>query len=237
MRAVGAELGAAPAGQHGEPAQGARPGPPGPAPGAGSAEQVPPREREDVEVGQLAAAHDAPEGLPRGQAHESLFRLAMDEEVGVGKEQVRQLGGGQAHEAHARAARARGVGPARLVAVVDERREDEGEVALEDGVAGEGDLVARAGQDGGQVGHGDARHVVDAPAQGAGEAGDLREGTQPRPVSAHDRVLVDEPFGALEIREHDAHVAPPEATWTSGGWRPGARWWRTCRRPSPCTSR
>ena len=62
-------------------------------------------------------------------------------------EQVGQFGRGEADETD-RAPRARMIGPRRLAAVVDERREDEGDVARRQVAARPGHVVPGARQDG-----------------------------------------------------------------------------------------
>ena len=76
-------------------------------------------------------------------------------------EQLRHLRRRDADEADLDAFRAHAIGPGRFVLVIDERRQHERDVAGEFVAARPFHLVAGARQDGGDVGHVDARDVVE----------------------------------------------------------------------------
>ena len=110
VRAVGAELRTAAAGQQREsttcrPARIGNVETP-----AGLRNQIPSREGQAVEVVDLRAVDDTVEDLPGEQAHERRFGLARENEVGVIPEELGHLGSGQADEADAHAARSHRVG-------------------------------------------------------------------------------------------------------------------------------
>jgi hypothetical protein len=115
------------------------------------------------------------------------------EEVGVIAEQFRHLGRRDADEADLHAAGAHAVGPRRLVLVVHERREDKRDVALHLFTARPLHLVPGARQDGRDVGHVDARHVVELLFQIRHHRRHARERIETRSVAADHGVFADEP--------------------------------------------
>src|SRR5204862_3590446 len=102
VRAVRAELGAPAAGEQGEPAarRAARVGHAEAAPRA--RDEVPAGERQRVEVLDLRAWDCPREALAREQSSEGGFGLALHQEIGMRREEVRQLRRGQADKADAR---------------------------------------------------------------------------------------------------------------------------------------
>ena len=104
--------------------------------------------------------------------------------------------------------RAHAIGPGGLVLVVDQRRQHERDVAVHFLAARPLHLVAGARQDGRDVGHVHARHVVELLLQIRHHRRHARERLEPRSVSADDRVLADETAIGFQVCENDPHQSP-----------------------------
>ena len=124
-------------------------------------------------------------------------------------EEIGHLGRRDADEADLRAASAHPIGPGRFVLVVDQRRQHERHVPV-DGIAASRplDLVPRAREDGRDVGHVDARHIVILLFHVRNDRGHPRKRVEPRPVAADDGVLADEPAVRFQVCENDSHRSP-----------------------------
>jgi hypothetical protein len=124
-------------------------------------DQIPPRERQRIEIVDLLADDRPVERLALGQPHDRRLRLAVQEEIAVIGEQLGHLRRRDADEPDLHPARAHPVGPRGLVLVIDQRRQHERDVAIEHLATRPADVVAGAGEDRRDVGHVDAGDVVE----------------------------------------------------------------------------
>ena len=208
VRAVGAELRTAAAGeQRKRPARGTRrerqlePPPI-------VRHEVPSREREGVQVIHGRAVHDAVERLALEETRERGLRFPRDDEVRRRSKQLRQLGRGQADEPDTRAARAHLLRPHRLAPVIDERRQDNREVGIDERALRRHHLVSRARRQRGDIRQLDAWQVVEVPLEGANHRRDTTERSKTRAIAARHGVLADKPVGGLQISQNDTHEVP-----------------------------
>ncbi len=132
----------------------------------------------------------------------------FEDEVAVILEQLRHLRRGDADEPDLDAARAHPVGPRGFVLVIDQRRQHERDVAVHQLAARPRHLVAGARQDGGDVRHVDARHVVELLLQIRHDRRHARKRIEPRSVAADDGVLADEPAIRFQVCENHSHRPP-----------------------------
>ena len=205
MRTVGAELGAAAAGEQGIPSAD-RPGEEFDAhPPAILGDQIPARERQRVEVVDLLADDVAVQDLALRQPHHRGFGLAVEDEIAVFGEQLGHLRRRDADEPDLHAARAHPVGPRRLVLVVDKRRQYQRHVAVEDLAARPFHVVARAVENRRDIGHVDARHVMEPLLEIRHHGRHARKRIEPRSVSTDHRVLADKTSIGFQVRENDLH--------------------------------
>ena len=97
----------------------------------------------------------------------------------------------RAEEADTKPARARRFAPSAFVLVINQRGQDERQVAVHGPVVPRDvDVVARAGEDGGQITDVYARQVEKDAAHVFGEVRDGGVGAKARAVTAGDRVFV-----------------------------------------------
>ena len=177
-------------------------------------DQIPARERQRIEIVDLLADDRALRDDALRQPHDRRFRLAVEDEIAVVGEQLRHLRRRDADEADLDALRAHAIGPRGFVLVIDERREHERDVALHFFAARPLHVVAGARQDGRDVGHVDAGHVVELLLEIRHHRRHARERIEPRSVPADDGVLADEPAIGLQVCEHDSHQSPQSADTT-----------------------
>ena len=204
MRAVGAELRAAAAGeQRVAAAHRARRPFDAELPLAILRDEIPARERQGIEVVDLLADDVSIGNVALGDPHDARFRLAVENEIAVIGEELRHLRGRDSNEPDFDAACAQRVGPRGFMPMIDDRRQHEREIRADRRVgvrtARPDDLVSRARQDGGNVGHVHAGHIVELLFEIRNDAGDARERHQPGPVPADYRILTDEPAVRLQV--------------------------------------
>ena len=132
---------------------------------------VPARKRQRIEIADLRAGHVAGKGLPLRQALDRRFGFADDHEVRVIAEQLRELRARQPDEAGADAAAARHVAPRALVPVVDERAENDCDVAGHLVSPRPDDVVSPLLENPRQIGELHARHVMEPLLERADDAG------------------------------------------------------------------
>ncbi len=206
VRAIGAELGAASTGQQRigatRPAlrNGQRPGV-----RCAAAHDVPSRKRERVEFGDCWTLNPSLESCATRQRHYRRLRLSHDHEVSVRIEQLRQLRGREPDESDSQPAPPLGVGPFRLVPVIHQGRQHEGDVSVDRRARRVDDLMPRSRAERGDIAKLHAGQIQQVSFQRTDDARDTRERPQARPVSSDDRVLADEAVGRSQIGENDAH--------------------------------
>ncbi len=210
VRAVGAELGAAAACEQ-RVATAHWPGRPlEPEVRLAAAHEIPARERQRVEVGDRVARRHAPRDGAARQLHHAGFRLAVQDEIAVALEEPRQLRGRDADESNRDAALPHPIGPRGFVAVVDERREHERNVALDQAAARPAHVVAGARQNGGAGRQLHARRVVKLLLEMRDQPRDARKGIKTRPKASDYGVFADKTAVGLQVREYHPHEPPPQ---------------------------
>ena len=100
------------------------------------------------------------------------------------------------------------IGPGGFVLVIDQRRQHQRDVALHLVAARPLHLVAGARQNRRDVGHVDARHVVEFLLQIRHHRRHARERIETRSVAADDGILAHEPAMGFQICENDSHQSP-----------------------------
>jgi hypothetical protein len=205
MRAVRTELRAATAGEQ-RIAAPDRPREPLDAhPPAILGDEIPARERQRIEIVDRLAGHDARRNKPLSESHDARFGLAVEDEVAVIDEQFGHFRRGDADEPHLDAAGAHPIGPRGFVLVIDERGQDERHVAGHQIVARPLHIVAGTRQDGREVRHVHARHVVKLLLQVRGHGRHARKRIETRSVAAHDGVFADEAAVRFQVCENNSH--------------------------------
>ena len=207
MRAVGAELRTSAAGEE-RKAAADRPRRPLNAEPARAAlgDEIPPGKRQRIEVLNFLADGDPGRNDALRDAHDTGFGLAVQDEVAVIDKQRRHLRGGDADEPYFDSAGAHLVGPRGLALVIDQRRENQRDVPVDRLIPCPPHLVAGARQDGRQIRHVDARHVMKLFLEVSSRARDARKRIQPGSVAANNCVLADEPAIRFQICENNSHT-------------------------------
>ena len=91
------------------------------------------------------------------------------------------------------------------MAMVNERREHDGDVAIDRLIARPAHLVAVGGEDGREVAHHHARHVMETVLHLRKDVRDFRKRLETGSVPAHNRVFRDYSGTTLEICENHTH--------------------------------
>jgi hypothetical protein len=134
---------------------------------------------------------------------------------------VRQLLRCDADEPGRHPARAHRARPRGFAAVIDERRQHDGHVTIDQVAGGGVHVVAGTRRQRRCVGQVHARHLVKSALQSRDHARHSRKWPQPRSVAADDRILANETVTPFDVREHDSHRLHPTATRQSSAARDG----------------
>ena len=143
VRAVGAELRAAPRRQHRQRASVRPAGKRDPPATLRRQQRIPLRKRQRVQVVDLRTRHCPAQPFAGKQPHQRRLGLTADDEVRRVLEQVRQLLRSESDESDAHAGGAHRARPRRLTAVVDKRRQDDRHVAIDGLTIAAHNLVTR----------------------------------------------------------------------------------------------
>jgi len=206
MRAVGAELRTAAAGEERNAAAvrppGERHGPPA---GAQQPRNVPLRKRQRVQIFDWLTLAVALECVPAREACDGRLRFTDDDEVRVIAEQLRQLRRGQPHEADVNAAGASLVRPRRLVLVIDERTEHDRYVGAVEPAARPDHLVPLLRENRREIRQMHAGCVVHPPFHHGDHARHARKRLETRAIPADNRIFRDDAMCRRQIDQCHTH--------------------------------
>ena len=128
--------------------------------------------------------------------------------------QLRQLRRRQADEPYPNTAGPHLVGPRRLVLVIHERAEDDGDIRFDHFPARPHHVVAVLREDPGEIGEVHAWNVVHPLLEHTDHPRHAGKRQQPRAIAAHDCVFRDHAVSGGQIHQQDTHEYPPARNQT-----------------------
>src|SRR5438094_1104913 len=167
---------------------------------------MPCRKGQAVQVIDCRARQDSRRDLSCGNAHCSLLRLALDEEVGVIFKKLRHMCRRSTEEADAHAiSPLRFLGPFDFMTVIDKGTQDERDVPVDKLVTRHTNVVARLFENGSQIAGMNAGDVLKKSSSTFDPTRCPRKSAEPGTITTNHRVLIYKTASPFDVGDNHAH--------------------------------